>query len=192
MDRSPAGVLETEHRYIQKVVGVIALHVDAIESGQALDLGLLAEVVEFMRAYADQCHHGKEEALLFPALEQKGVPPQGCPLGALKHEHVAGRALVTELATSVTGFRAGADAPTEALAKCLHGLVALYPNHIWKEEYLLFPMTGKVLTDPEQSWLAAEFDKVDAAFGVERLRRFEAWADALAARALEPGGPGAP
>ena len=184
MQRKPAEVLEAEHRYIQKVVGAIALHVDAIGAGKAPGNGLLAEVVDFMRAYADQCHHGKKEALLFPALEQKGVSPQGCPLAALKHEHVAGRTLVTDLAIAVSGSHAGVDVPTEALVKCLQGLVALYPNHIWKEDYLLFPMTGKVITDQEQLRLAAEFDRVDETFGVEKRRRFEEWADALAAKAL--------
>jgi hemerythrin-like domain-containing protein len=163
----------------QKVVGVIALHVDAVETGKAPDIRLLAEIVEFLRVYADQYHHAKEEDLLFPALERNGVPAQGCPLGALKHEHVAGRALVTDLATIVTDSRAGVDVSRQALVKCLQGLVALYPSHIWKEDYLLFPMTRKVLDDLEQSRLAAEFDSVDATFGPEKLRHFEEWADAL-------------
>jgi hemerythrin-like domain-containing protein len=184
MNRSPAAVLEAEHRYIQKVVGGIALHVDAIESGQPPDIGLLGEVEEFMRVFADECHHGKEEALLFPALERKGVPPGGCPLGALKHEHIAGKALVTELAKAVTDSRTGVDVPTEALVACLQGLVALYPTHIWKEDYLLFPMTGKVLSEEEQAGLLVEFDAADEQIGIARYHRFEEWSAALAAKAL--------
>jgi hemerythrin-like domain-containing protein len=177
-------VLEAEHRYIQKVVGVVALHADALESGTPPDLDLLSRVVEFIREYADRLHHGKEETLLFPALEQGGVPPQGCPLGILKHEHTAGRALVAELAGAVDGLRAGGEVALGPLVKCLQGLVELYPGHIWKEDYLLFPMTGKVLAADAQSELAAEFEKVDQDFGIDRIHGFEAWADASAASAV--------
>ncbi len=41
-----------------------------------------------------------------------------------------------------------------------------------------------VLAEQEASRLAAEFERADEAFGVERCRRLEEWADALAARAL--------
>ncbi|HEY3411424.1 MAG TPA: hemerythrin domain-containing protein [Armatimonadota bacterium] len=184
MELSAAGVLEAEHRYIQKVVGVAALHADGIEAGETPDFGLLGEVLDFLRAYADECHHGKEEALFFPALERNGVPPGGCPLGALKHEHVAGRALVADLATAVTDRRAGAEVPVATVLTCLKGLIELYPNHIWKEDYLLFPMAGKVLTDQDELALADEFAKADEAFGLVKRRRFEEWADAVSDRAL--------
>lgn len=177
MDRSPGSLLLTEHRYITKLVGIVALHVEAIETGKAPDYDLLAEVVDFLQIYADQNHHGKEEALLFHLLEQKGVPGVGCPLGALKHEHVTGRALVAELAGLVTDHHEESDIATEELVICLKGLVTLYTNHIWKEDYLLLPMTDKVLTYEEQSKLVNEFDRADNLLGEEKIRRFEVWVE---------------
>jgi len=44
-----------------------------------------------MRTFADQCRHGKEELLLFPALGNKGVLLQGWPVGALTAERARGR-----------------------------------------------------------------------------------------------------
>lgn len=186
MTRSPLDVLANEHRCIQRVVSALALHADAIESGSPPDLRMLGDVVGFMRAYADEVHHGKEESLLFPALERRGVPSGGCPLGALMHEHIAGRALVAELAAAVSSCCADTAIGNEALVRCLQGLVALYPSHIWKEDYLLFPMAGKVLQEDDLSRMNAEFDGLDTAFGVERLRGFEEWADALVADTMGP------
>ena len=87
MPNSPTLMLEDEHRFIAKVVSVAPVLADRLEAGQAVDADTLQGVVEFMRIFADKCHHGKEEELLFPLLGKKGVPLQGCPIGALIMEH---------------------------------------------------------------------------------------------------------
>ncbi len=87
MEKKPTEMLEAEHHVIQKVVGAMAV------LGQEVEAKTLQGIVEFMRTFADKCHHGKEEIHLFPALERKGVPARGCPVGALLHEHQQGRAL---------------------------------------------------------------------------------------------------
>jgi hypothetical protein len=39
------------------------------------------------------------------------------------------------------------SAGREALLGTLRRIIQLYPAHIWKEDYLLFPMTDKILSD---------------------------------------------
>ncbi len=79
------------------------------------------------------------------------MPINGCPLGALTHEHQKGRTLVGTLADTANAF-AQTDSHTtrNGLVQVLCELMTLYPNHIWKEDYLLFPMANKLLTPPEQ------------------------------------------
>jgi len=76
-------MLEDEHLVITKVVGATPVLADRLEAGQEVDVNTLQGIVEFMRTFADKCHHGKEEELLFPLLSKKGVPMQGCPVGVL-------------------------------------------------------------------------------------------------------------
>ena len=45
--------------------------------------------------------------------------------------------------------------------------MALYPSHIWKEDYLLFPLAGKVLTPEDQQELMDKFDKVERELGLD-------------------------
>ena len=45
------------------------------------------------------------------------------------------------LAEAVEAYSRGDAAAKDALLANLRGITALYPNHIWKEDYLLFPMT---------------------------------------------------
>lgn len=177
--KSPTDILEAEHRVIQRVVGTMVLLEEALARGVDPEVETLLAIVEFMRTFADKCHHGKEEVHLFPALERKGVPIGGCPLGALIHEHEKGRALVTALAEATEGYLQGRLAAREALSQSLQGLIALYPNHIWKEDFLLFPMSNKLLSPEDQQALQADFESVEAGIGRDIHERFEQLAQRL-------------
>jgi hemerythrin-like domain-containing protein len=183
----PTEALEREHRFIEKVVKACSVAVEEIGGGGSIDPDLLRQIVEFMRVYADKCHHGKEETLLFPELFERGVPATGCPVSALTAEHVQGRRLVTGLAAALERFQSDEPGATEAVLENLRGITALYPNHIWKEDYLLFPMTLKVMNDADLRNLGLKFQKVDQSIGTDALRGYEKFADGLEARSKAKG-----
>jgi hemerythrin-like domain-containing protein len=180
MTHSPIEMLEEEHRFIAKIVGAAVVIADKLEADEAVAIETLQNIVEFMRTYADKCHHGKEEDLLFPLLAQRGVPMRGCPVEVLTREHTLGRALVKGLAEATDAFQEGNPSAKENLIKNLHGIAELYPNHIWKEEYLLFPMSNKVLSAEDQQNLSLEFEKVEEAVGRAVHEQFERLSDHLA------------
>jgi hemerythrin-like domain-containing protein len=172
-------MLEDEHLVIAKVVGAAPVLADRLEADQAVDADLLQGVVEFMRTFADRCHHGKEEELLFPLLGQRGVPMHGCPVEALTMEHVKGRMLVKGLAEAVETYRKGDPEGKQAVIQALRGIAGLYPNHIWKEDYLLFPMTNKVLGPDDQQTLLQQFEQVEERVGRDVHHRLEQFAERL-------------
>lgn len=182
MGKKATQTLEEEHHIIQMVVGVMAALVEDLDKGVAPEADVLRKLVEFMQTFADKCHHGKEEKILFPLLEAKGVPVTGCPLGILIHEHQSGRKLVAELAEAVKAYETGIPKDKEPLCASMRGLVNLYPNHIWKEDYLLFPMTDKILDENEQQELAINFEQVEKEIGPDVHRRFEKLAATLAGK----------
>lgn len=179
MSKNLTEILESEHRVIEKVVGAVREMSAMFEAGQKPDVALLYRVVDFMRTYADQCHHGKEEQLLFPALGKLGVPVEGCPLGALTGEHNRGRTLVASLAEGADLLVAGNEQGLEKIMKGLSGIVSLYPNHIWKEDFLLFPMTHKVMGLDEQKAMLQPFMDVDDHIGKDALQRCRDFADEI-------------
>jgi len=180
MAKSPTEILEEEHRFIAKVVSAAAVLADKLEMGQEVEAARFLDMVEFMRTYADQCHHGKEEDLLFPALAKKGVPMRGCPIEALTREHGMGRSLVKGLAETAESYQKGDPSAKNALISNLRGIRDLYPNHIWKEDYLLFPMSNKVLSTEDQQSLCRDFEKVDEAVGRDVQHRLEQLSEQLA------------
>jgi hemerythrin-like domain-containing protein len=191
---TPVEVLEAEHRVIQKMVAGMSVLADQFEGGELVDVPLLERIVVFLREFADRCHHGKEEALLFPALIRRGVPSHGCPIGGLTMEHQKGRVMVGELADAIRGYAAGEPPAREDLVKSLRALVAFYPNHIWKEDYLLFPLAGKVLTPEDQQELMNKFETVERELLIEGHEGFDKVATELERKVSgivsEPGNPG--
>jgi hemerythrin-like domain-containing protein len=176
------------------MVAGMSLLAERLEGGEPLDVSLLESIVAFLRTFADRCHHGKEETFLFPALIRRGVPSHGCPIGGLTMEHQKGRVMVGELADAIRGYAAGEPPAREDLVKSLRALVAFYPNHIWKEDYLLFPLAGKVLTPEDQQELMNKFETVERELGIEGHEGFDKVATQLERKVSgivsEPGNPG--
>jgi hemerythrin-like domain-containing protein len=179
MTATATQVMETEHRNIEAVVKALGGVALAIENGLPVDVALLGAAVEFLRLYADKLHHSKEEKLFFPLLVKRGVPPQGCPIGGLTHEHEKGRLLVQALSEQTPAFAQGSPGAKDALLQTLRDLVNLYQNHIWKEDAMVFPMADKVLTAADQEELSKHFAEVDRSIGLESVTRMEQLARSL-------------
>jgi hemerythrin-like domain-containing protein len=82
--------------------------------------------------------------------------------------------------TSTTYIRTP-NAGREALTGTLRRLIELYPAHIWKEDYLLFPMAEKLLSEEEQKELSEQFARHECEIGTDIHHGFEQ----LAGRLLE-------
>lgn len=176
---NPVDMLTLEHKYILKVVHALGAIEEDLERGDPVDAELMQGIVRFMREFADECHHAKEEAVLFPAMEDKGVPKTGCPLAALRAEHEKGRKLVTSLKKAADAYAAGNPAAANDMRIAIGGIRHLYPNHIWKEDEMVFPMVQRLFTQDELVNLKAGFDKAEREFG-HHHDEFTTFADEMA------------
>ncbi len=68
-----------EHRLIKKVLDWGEAEIARIDRRQPPDAAKLVQAVDFIRNFADRCHHAKEEGLLFKRLGEKGMPGAGRP-----------------------------------------------------------------------------------------------------------------
>jgi hemerythrin-like domain-containing protein len=164
--------LEEEHRLISRVVKILPAIRRNVDAG-AVDERVLSDVVDFFSAFTDRCHHAKEEDLLFPALLQRGVSPKGCPVGHLMLEHQQGRGLMAALSLAIEKYKEGDSDAAGSISSILGDASELYAGHIWREEYLLFPMSEKVLPNPDREKLAGSFAAVQAKFGSGFTERYE-------------------
>ena len=61
----PIAPLMIEHRLIEKMIVVIRKEIDRYESEGNINPEFIDAAVDFIHVYADKCHHGKEEDILF-------------------------------------------------------------------------------------------------------------------------------
>jgi len=159
---NPTKVLSEEHRVIEVVLDVLEGIAAKAEEDNKLDKESAEQAVDFIRNFADRCHHGKEEDHLFTALVAKGMPREGGPVGQMEHEHVLGRQFVKGMADNIPAASTG---DTRALGTYLshaRGYIQLLRAHIQKEDRVLFPMADRVLSEKEQQSLLATFETVES------------------------------
>ena len=178
-DNPAVDMLSREHKVILKVVFGLHGLAGQIREGRTVDVSLLRETVEFMREFADKCHHAKEEDILFPALVEHGVPLHGCPLDALLHEHKEGRRLVGELEQAIDAFTPDRPETGNKLISVIEAIKEHYPNHIWKEDEMVFPMTGKLVPPSALRRIYDEFEEVEAQNPPGIHERFHRFADRI-------------
>jgi hemerythrin-like domain-containing protein len=175
-------VLRHEHEAILKILDVTEKVANRLERGEAVRQEVLADLQEFFRLFADQCHHGKEEELLFPLLEQKGIPRTGGPIGVMLHEHEEGRALLRQMGDAAEATKSGLAGAGSRWAGAARGYVGLLRGHIEKENNVLFMMAERVLSPREQEQLAEDFEKLEVdKMGVGTHERLHAMMDKMLA-----------
>ncbi len=153
--------LRREHEAILEMLAVAAELASRLEEGTPVPAEQLRDTIEFFTVFADRCHHAKEEELLFPALEQKGMPRAGGPIAVMLHEHDVGRAAVRRMSAAAEAYPAD-PAAGPAWAAAARDYTALLHGHIQKENNVLFVMAERLLSDAEQARLGADFETVEA------------------------------
>ena len=159
MERA-SDVLRSEHRGIERMLRVLEVAADRVEGGQSVPGAVFTRVVEFIRGFADGCHHAKEERTLFPLLEERGIPRQG-PIGVMLREHEEGRRYVRAMAAAIEGYERGDPAARRALVENARGYTTLLRLHIMKEDNVLFPMSDRALSEEEQRGLVERFEEIE-------------------------------
>jgi len=153
---SPMEVLKNEHRVIERVL-------DATEKqlSRPVDANFYRDAIDFLRNFADGCHHAKEEKELFPVLESAGIPREGGPIGCMLDEHEMGRALIRKIESSIDAASMGDAKATSSLRNAAMAYIRLLRQHIFKEDNVLFVMADKALGPEEQELMRGAFDRAD-------------------------------
>ena len=176
-------MLRDEHVLILEVVDVLERTLDASDE-DAQAFGVIGRCVSFFRLYADACHHGKEEDLLFPELEDHGLPKDDGPIAVMLHEHRLGRAFVSRMAESIDDARSGEEWAIRELRSAADGYIDLIRNHIDKEDNVLFNMADAMVVGSACRQLCGKYAAVCQ-------RRFEGRTkddlERLAAELVAPG-----
>lgn len=136
----PFDDLRHEHEAIRFSLRILGVMTSRARAG-SLSVDDALAMLAFLKEFADKCHHGKEEGILFPELEKAGIPNEGGPIGAMLREHELGRGYIRDMEAALR--KESADHAAFARAADAYG--DLLDRHIEKENTVLFPMGERVI-----------------------------------------------
>jgi len=144
------------------MIGVMQHQLDGIATEHRVDATTIDQVTDFIRTYADRCHHGKEEDILFARLADKPLTPELAEeMQGLIEDHARGRALTSELADANHRYREGDEASLETIDRAMTELVEFYPVHIAKEDRHFFKPALECFSEAERTRMLADFDEFE-------------------------------
>ena len=159
----PIGPLMIEHRLIERMIDVMKEELLLIEKKRKVDPEFIESAVDFIRTYADRCHHGKEEDILFRDLGGKKLTDEHRrTMEELMEEHRWGRKVTGRLVEANTRYVHGHREALSAIMDCIKTLVEFYPKHIEKEDKHFFIPCMEYFSEEEKEAMLKEeweFDK---------------------------------
>jgi len=169
----PSGILMVEHLLIGRMVNLTKAELEKIEKGKKADLIFLDGVIDFAKTYADACHHGKEERILFDALTTKKlIPEHKRIMDGLVLEHIQSRKIITNLEMAREDFMKGDSGAVGKILIICKSLWQIYPGHMEKEEKAFFPASMEYFSKREQEEMVKRFWEFDKNLLLEKYVKF--------------------
>lgn len=134
----------------------ILAHLDDLEKAinqSEISYARVEEFLSFTETFAEP-HHQKEEQVLFPILEKKGIPNEGGPIGMMLLEHATKRDYLAKMREALQ------ENDESKLKENTQAMISLLKDHIYKEDNILYPCAQDMLTKEELASLASQCEKI--------------------------------
>jgi hemerythrin-like domain-containing protein len=154
-------ILMAEHRIIERVLTSLETATQRVQQGEQVRPGFFLDATDFVKGFADGCHHKKEEGVLFKAMVDNGMPAQAGPIAVMLAEHEQGRTYTRALRAAATQLQDGDASASGAVVANARGYAMLLRQHIAKEDGILFPMADSVIPPAEQGLVSEGFERVE-------------------------------
>ena len=168
----PIGPLMIEHRLIERLIDELRRETERIRDTRSVDTDLLYRVIDFLHTYVDRTHHGKEEDILFAALEDKPLTDeQRALMSELTAEHETSVELIERLRLLRRKHLAEGEGVLDEIIVVLDELVEFYPLHIFKEDRRFFLPVMAHFTDDEMTAMLERMKSFDQGMIHEKYSR---------------------
>lgn len=158
----PVGPLMIEHRLIERMIKLLEEKAQKFSKEKDVDILFIDKAVDFIRMYADRCHHGKEEDILFRELAKKELQPEyKKTMDELIKEHIYARNTTRSLVSAKEKYVQQDNSSLSDIIRFMEELAAFYPKHIEKEDKDFFLPCMKYFGQEEQTVMLNEFWEFD-------------------------------
>ncbi len=146
--------LRNDHKDILLTLNVLEKMCNLAQAGAEVDLVDVTRIIYFIKIFADECHHGKEERILFPAFEKVALKNQKVLIKELSSEHQKQRKLIGMMQDAILRDSVEINSFVQSSLSYL----ILLRDHIEKENSVLLPACDIRLSDKKQMDLAKKFE----------------------------------
>ena len=153
-------ILMDEHQVILKVLDALEVYAQGIQKNNGTDYKDFARFAEFFREFADKCHHGKEEAILFEEMINHGISRERGPLAVMYYDHDLGRTQVRIMAEIGSTPQFDETARQKAVQSAFT-YITMLRSHIFKEDRILYPMALQSIPTQVMEDMAEKFEEFE-------------------------------
>jgi hemerythrin-like domain-containing protein len=151
-------ILMEEHRVIERVLTALEKAANRLSSGQEIPVEFFLKAADFIKGFADGCHHKKEEGVLFESLVANGMSKEAGPVAVMLAEHEQGRQFTRAMRAGAEQLQAGDQAAILKIIQNASVYAALLRQHIQKEDRILFPMADRIIPPGQQAQVTEAFE----------------------------------
>ncbi len=150
----PMKKMVNEHVLIKRWLALIPKVIENIDLKSEEGLQLINDGIDFIRNYADKYHHAKEEDEAFKYFNENLDI-----FKVIRNDHTNVRNHVKAMLQAIK------DKDEKALADHLRAYSEILPEHIKKEDEILYPWMDRNLSTKQIGQLYAKFNMIDEEYG---------------------------
>lgn len=165
-------IMVEEHKNIKRMLTVVRKACFQVLKGRGVSFEDFDLMIDFIRNYADNHHHGKEEKFLFREMTNHlGQVANNLINHGMLVEHDLGRRYIYDLSEALDNVKNGdEESILDVIANAI-GYANLLNRHIDKEDNGVYPFAQRNLSKEvfdEVDQLAQEFEENATALGTQR------------------------
>ncbi|MDH3329351.1 MAG: PAS domain-containing protein [Desulfobulbaceae bacterium] len=153
--------LVAEHEMIERAMAVFKQCLDNLDASVKNPVQMM-RAMDFLLEFGDKIHNRKEEELLFPLMQRRGIPVEGGPLGVMLMEHQAERELLGGMLIQAKELKHRTDDEKEQYRSKGLEYLKIRAEHIWKENDVLFKMGLRVTDERDNANLLQGFAGINS------------------------------
>lgn len=165
-------IMMEEHKNILRMCKVIRSMCFGILKGDEIDYDRFAKIMDFIKYYADEHHHGKEEKYLFAKMQEHlGRIGENLITHGMLVEHDLGRMYMSELREALNRVKAGDEESKLDVIANIISYTHMISKHIAKEDEVVYTYGAKHLPEnvrEEIDELSEQFEETAATKGTQQ------------------------
>lgn len=155
-------IMNEEHKYILRMLDIVRKVCFKVMNGEEIVYGDFNKIIDFIKNYADNHHHKKEENILFiKMVEHIGETAEKAVNQGMLVEHDLGRLYVRDLVNALDKVKNGdEEAKLDVIANAI-SYTHLLARHIDKEDRVIYKFAERNLSDEVMKFVDLECESFE-------------------------------